>query len=118
MAIPPLNAVTTEVGKAYPSATQPVSSTFFALPVAHSKLRDAGGMVLTSEQYDVFKTTHQRFLAEKNFGFVQTEAAMATVFGLNRSSKDAQIWKEYWHVLGIEHEKMENGDKHCLVREL
>jgi hypothetical protein len=75
-------------------------------------------MVLTSGQYDIFKAVRKHFLDEEKVGFVETEAAMVTVFGLDRSSQDAQIWKEYWPVLGAEHEKMEEGKKHCLVREL
>ncbi|KAJ6482769.1 hypothetical protein C8R45DRAFT_932362 [Mycena sanguinolenta] len=52
-------------------------------------------MVLTSGQYEIFKAASKRFLEEEKVGFVKTGAAMATVFGLDRSSQDAQraaIW--------------------------
>ena len=47
-------------------------------------------MVLTSGQYEIFKAVSKRFLEEEKVGFVETEAAMATVFGLDRSSQDAR----------------------------
>ncbi|KAJ6459868.1 hypothetical protein C8R45DRAFT_1109248 [Mycena sanguinolenta] len=50
-------------------------------------------MVLTSEQYEIFKAVSKRFLEEE---------------------KDAQIWMEYWALLGAEHEKMQDGKEHCL----
>ncbi|KAJ7435663.1 hypothetical protein B0H11DRAFT_2366713 [Mycena galericulata] len=60
-------------------------------------------------EYEIFKTASARFLVEAEFGFPQTEAAMSTVFGLDRSSTEAQIWKTYWADLGSEEEKRKDG---------
>ncbi|KAJ7512918.1 hypothetical protein B0H11DRAFT_1898177 [Mycena galericulata] len=89
---------------------------FFFLP-SHSP-DDARAMVLTSEQYEIFKTASARFLVEAEFGFPQTEAAMSTVFGLDRSSMEAQIWKTYWADLGSEEEKRKDGKEFNLVQNL
>jgi hypothetical protein len=75
-------------------------------------------MVLNSERYEILKTASKCFLEEEKFGFVETDPTMDAVFGLDRSSRDAQIWKVYWSVLGAEEEKRKDGKTYHLVREL
>ncbi|KAJ7509381.1 hypothetical protein B0H11DRAFT_1901503 [Mycena galericulata] len=68
------------------------------------------------ESTKFIETASARFLVEAKFGFPQTEAAMSTVFGLDRSSMEAQIWKTYWADLGAEEEKRKDGKVFNLVQ--
>ncbi|KAJ7873123.1 hypothetical protein B0H14DRAFT_3438571 [Mycena olivaceomarginata] len=49
-------------------------------------------MGLSTKRYEALKTVSTRFLTEKNFGFNETEGAMAAVFGNDRSSIEAKAW--------------------------
>ncbi|KAJ7479092.1 ribonuclease H-like domain-containing protein [Mycena latifolia] len=69
---------------------------------------------VSEEQYETFKTASQRFLTEKDFSFPQVEAAMNTVFGQDRGSKEARAWKTYWDTLGVAEERNSNGQEYCL----
>ncbi|KAJ6545925.1 hypothetical protein B0H10DRAFT_2202930, partial [Mycena sp. CBHHK59/15] len=61
-----------------------------------------------------YANTSKRFWDEETFGFPHTEAAMTTVFGPDRSSKEAQAWTVYWSALGAEEEKKKARTKYRL----
>ncbi|KAJ7342847.1 hypothetical protein DFH08DRAFT_811187 [Mycena albidolilacea] len=71
-------------------------------------------MGLSTERYEALKTVSTRFLTEKDYGFKETEAAMAAVFGNDHSSIEAKAWTTYWSVLSIAGEAMDRNEAYTV----
>ncbi|KAJ7253795.1 hypothetical protein C8J57DRAFT_1237052 [Mycena rebaudengoi] len=53
-------------------------------------------MELSVEHYEALKTASARFLDEKNYGFAETGALVATIFGDDRGLPAFKVWSQYW----------------------
>ncbi|KAJ7258508.1 hypothetical protein C8J57DRAFT_1234115 [Mycena rebaudengoi] len=67
-------------------------------------------MGLSTERYEALKTASTRFFTEKNYGFHETESAMAAVFGDDCSSIEAKAWSTYWSALSTAGEAMDKDE--------
>lgn len=67
--------------------------------------------MVSAEQYDALSSASSRFISEETFGVPEIEDVMSTVFGANRSGKEAESWRKYWNELNVYEEELRtNGN--------
>jgi len=66
--------------------------------------------MVSAQHYDVLSNVSSRFLSDENFGVPDIENVMNTVFGSERSGKEAESWKQYWNELNVYEEALRLGD--------
>ena len=64
-------------------------------------------MGVSPEQHRALKTASDHFLSEHDFSYPQIDELMISIFGSDRTPKDAQAWTEYWAASGAAEEKKE-----------
>ena len=53
--------------------------------------------MVSTQHYDALSSASSHFLSDENFGVPDIENVMNTVFGSERSEKEAELWKQYWN---------------------
>ena len=65
--------------------------------------------MVSAQHYDVLSSASSHFLSDENFGIPDIENVMNTVFGSDRSGKEAVSWKQYWNELNVYEEALRLG---------
>jgi hypothetical protein len=66
--------------------------------------------MVSAQHYDALSSASSHFLSDENFGVPDIENVMSTVFGSERSGKEAESWKQYWNELNVYEEALRLGD--------
>ena len=67
--------------------------------------------MVSAQHYDALSSASSHFLSDENFGIPDIENVMDTVFGSERSGKEAELWKQYWNELNVYEEALHLGNK-------
>ncbi|KIM90088.1 hypothetical protein PILCRDRAFT_84255 [Piloderma croceum F 1598] len=65
--------------------------------------------MVSTQHYNTLSSASSHFLSDENFGIPDIENVMNTVFGSDRSGKEAVSWKQYWNELNVYEEALRLG---------
>ena len=65
--------------------------------------------MVSTQHYNLLSSALSHFFSDKIFGIPDIENVMNTVFGSNRSGKEAVLWGQYWNELNMYEEALHLG---------
>jgi hypothetical protein len=65
--------------------------------------------MVSTQHYNALSSVSSRFLSDENFEVPDIKNVMNTVFGSERSAKEAESWKQYWNELNVYEEALRLG---------
>ena len=65
--------------------------------------------MVATKDYDALHTALHRFLSDDNFGCLDIEDVMNSVFDSNCTGEEAVLWARYWVELNMYEESLQTG---------